>query len=156
MKKQLYVYVLHGLLLFGTTSAFSHVFKIPISYGELVDRITILEIKMIRMTQEDKKSNVRKELLELEYEFLQWIDELLPTQQEELFDLKQQLYNTNNEMWEIEDAIREKEQKNEFDDEFIEIARLVYKTNDRRGFIKRILNEQFGSLLIEEKEYTRY
>lgn len=153
--KRLYIYSLKSVLLFGMIST-SYALKVSISYGELVDKITILEIKMERMTQAAKKSNVLKELLELQNEFLEWANDLSQLEQKELFALKQELYDTNIQMWDIEDAIREKEQKNEFDEQFIEIARLVYKTNDKRGFIKRVLNDRFGSLFTEEKEYTRY
>jgi len=118
----------------------------PISVGELIDKITILEIKEARITDESKRINVEKEL-----ETLRSIEvSNIPT------DLVDKLRIVNDRLWVIEDAIREKERMNEFDSEFIELARSVYFTNDRRGEIKREINEVCGSDLVEEKDYCRY
>ena len=116
----------------------------PISVGELIDKITILEIKEERITDESKRINVEKEL-----EALRSIEILnIPT------DLVDELREVNRSLWDIEDAIREKERMSEFDEKFVELARSVYFTNDRRSRIKRSINEISGSDLIEEKSYN--
>lgn len=116
----------------------------PISVGELIDKITILEIKEERIADESKRINVEKEL-----EALRSIEILnIPT------DLVDELREVNRSLWDIEDAIREKERMSEFDEKFVELARSVYFTNDRRSRIKRSINEISGSDLIEEKSYN--
>ena len=120
----------------------------PISVGELIDKITILEIKQNHM-KAHKLMNVEKELkllrLILENEKLE-ID----------IDLFKDLKNINNNLWEIEDKIRMKESNHQFDKEFIKLARSVYKENDTRASIKRKINQKYNSDLIEEKSYTKY
>jgi len=119
---------------------------VPISVGELIDKITILEIKEERITDESKRVNVEKEL-----EALRSIEvPNIPT------DIVDELREVNRALWDIEDAIREKERAQEFDERFVELARSVYYTNDRRGGIKREINEISGSDLVEEKDYRRY
>ena len=116
----------------------------PISVGELIDKITILEIKEERITDESKRVNVQDELKALRsIEILN-----IPT------DLVDELREVNRSLWDIEDAIREKERMSEFDEKFVELARSVYFTNDRRSRIKRSINEISGSDLIEEKSYN--
>ena len=116
----------------------------PISVGELIDKITILEIKEERIADESKRINVEKEL-----EALRSIEvPNIPT------DLVDELREVNRSLWDIEDAIREKERMSEFDEKFVELARSVYFTNDRRSRIKRSINEISGSDLIEEKSYN--
>ena len=120
----------------------------PISVGELIDKITILEIKQNHM-KAHKLMNVEKELkllrLILENEKLE-ID----------MDLFKDLKNINNNLWEIEDKIRMKESKQQFDKEFIKLARSVYKENDTRASIKKEINQKYNSALIEEKSYNNY
>jgi len=116
----------------------------PISVGELIDKITILEIKEERITDESKRVNVQHEL-----EALRSIE--VPNVSTDLVD---ELREVNRSLWDIEDAIREKEQMSEFDEKFVELARSVYFTNDRRSRIKRSINEISGSNLIEEKSYN--
>ena len=116
----------------------------PISVGELIDKITILEIKGKRIADESKRINGEKEL-----EALRSIEvPNIPT------DLVDELREVNRSLWDIEDAIREKERMSEFDEKFVELARSVYFTNDRRSRIKRSINEISGSDLIEEKSYN--
>ena len=118
----------------------------PISVGELIDKITILEIKEARIADESKRVNVRHEL-----EALRSIETSnVPV------DRIDELREVNRALWDIEDAIREKERAQEFDERFVELARSVYYTNDRRGVIKREINEISGSDLVEEKDYRRY
>ena len=120
----------------------------PISLGELIDKITILEIKKLKMTGK-KLKNVTKEL-----ELLKLI--LKDKNLEITLDLVNHLKEVNNNLWEIEDRIRLKESNQEFDMEFIQLARSVYKENDKRAFIKKEINMRYNSELIEEKSYNKY
>jgi hypothetical protein len=120
--------------------------EIPVSIGELFDKITILKIKKERIKSLQKIENVEKEL------------ELL-TQKSNSFDINRihdeydELKKVNLILWEVEDKIRKKENENCFDDEFIKLARTVYIENDKRAALKRRINEIMNSDLIEEKEY---
>lgn len=125
--------------------------QIPVSLGELIDKITILEIKLARMTDQKKRKNVRKELRILTEALTEY-----GTVSSELIELKKELLIINEQLWDIEDDIRAKEAAQKFDQEFIALARRVYIINDRRSATKRKINEYFGSALIEEKEYTNY
>jgi len=127
--------------------------KIEVSTGEVLDKISILELKLSHFQDENKKKNVRKELETL-------INSVNESQLGELLidteGLYRKLLEVNAALWLIEDKIREKERLQEFDEEFIELARSVYIMNDDRGRIKRQINEETNSLLIEEKEYVDY
>jgi len=125
-----------------------------VSIGELVDKITILEIKSERIKDKQKLHNIANELQALKEVFDSYVTEDKRT--EDLFELIGALKSTNEKMWEIEDAIREKEANKEFDDIFIELARRVYFSNDERGRIKRAINDLLGSRLVEEKSYKSY
>ena len=118
----------------------------PISLGELLDKITILEIKKEHMTNQ-KLENVNKE-----HKFLQNV--LIDQNLEVDLNLVQSLKEINHRLWGIEDEIRIKERNQEFDSEFIELARSVYKVNDKRAEIKRKINEKYNSELVEEKQYN--
>ena len=120
----------------------------PISLGELIDKITILEIKKLKMTG-TKLKNVTKEL-----ELLRLI--LKDRNLEITLDLVNNLKKVNNNLWEIEDRIRLKEINQEFDMEFIQLARSVYKENDKRASTKKEINMKYNSELIEEKSYNKY
>ena len=122
-----------------------------ISLGELIDKITILQIKTARITNAKKQEHIYTELIMLLTIYKASIEET-PVLQE----LTQQLRTTNEALWDIEDAIREKEKENNFDQEFIELARNVYHKNDERFRIKYMINELYGSSIIEEKLYTQY
>jgi len=124
---------------------------VEISYGELIDKITILEIKAERIKNRSKLHNIQTELLILNNIYYHDIPLT-----EEIKSLKEELKKVNEQLWKIEDDIRLKQHKKEFDQEFIELARSVYVTNDRRGDIKRKINERLGSYLMEEKQYTKY
>jgi len=123
----------------------------PVSYGEILDKITILEIKSINITDVKKRKNVKHELNILQET---WDQNIEPSQG--IDDLKQQLKKVNQDLWNIEDNIRIKESKREFDEEFIQIARSVYVENDKRAAIKKQVNLLLGSELLEEKSYEDY
>ncbi|NBU25649.1 MAG: hypothetical protein EBS39_08535 [Gammaproteobacteria bacterium] len=124
---------------------------VPISPGELLDKITILRIKSARMTDEAKLRNVRTELEALEQT---WRDSgaAIP----EVAADEAALQRVNEELWDIEDRIRDKERAKEFDAVFIELARAVYVTNDERARFKKNINVALGSRLVEEKSYQPY
>jgi hypothetical protein len=124
---------------------------VPISPGELLDKITILRIKSVRMTDETKLRNVRNELEALEQT---WRDSgaAIPAVAED----EAALQRVNEELWDIEDRIRDKERAREFDAVFIELARAVYVTNDERARFKKNINVTLGSRLVEEKSYQPY
>ena len=120
----------------------------PVSLGELIDKITILEIKQIHMTG-IKLQNVDKEL--------KMLKNIIQVKNIEIdIDLINDLKEVNSNLWKIEDNIRIKESNQEFDKEFIELARSVYKENDKRATIKKEINQKFHSDLIEEKSYKSF
>lgn len=120
----------------------------PVSWGELIDKITILEIKSARIADPAKFVNVKRELNALtrardgQGKPLAGLDELA-----------RELRRVNEALWQIEDDIRECEAKRDFGAKFVELARAVYRTNDKRAELKRRVNELMGSELIEEKSY---
>jgi HAMP domain-containing protein len=120
---------------------------VPVSWGELIDKITILEIKSERLPGEGPLANVRKELAAL-----QKIAEP-PVAQGEIEGLKAQLRQTNERLWDIENRIREKEAAGDFGAEFIALARSVYQSNDERAALKKKINLLLACELIEEKSY---
>ena len=124
---------------------------IPISWGELFDKITILQIKLENLQDKNALKNVKNEHDEL---FRIYNNNFLENENAKrlLVDMK----NINKRLWNIEDDIRDKERHKTFDEKFIELARSVYITNDKRSRIKRNINETFGSQLIEEKSYSDY
>ncbi|THB73701.1 MAG: hypothetical protein D3926_23205 [Desulfobacteraceae bacterium] len=126
--------------------------NVPISPGELIDKITILEIKMERMDDPEKLSNVKTELDLLETVWAQSSYAGAEMVREKRAELK----SINEKLWVIEDDIRLKESKAAFDHEFIELARSVYFTNDRRARVKKEINIGVGSNLVEEKSYQDY
>jgi hypothetical protein len=124
---------------------------IQVSWGELIDRITILEIKEQRLQSKDAVANVRNELAAL-----MSIAHGTLGEGAELAALKRELKSVNEVLWEIEDKIRAKEANKSFDREFIELARSVYMNNDKRGDLKRRINVLLNSSLGEQKQYTSY
>ncbi len=124
----------------------------PVSYGELIDKISILEIKAERIGDVDKRANVTRELEAL---CATWRAHPA-SRAAAIDDLWQGLREINGKLWDIEDDIRLKEAKGEFDLVFIELARAVYFTNDERARLKRELNARLGSVLVEEKSYADY
>jgi tetratricopeptide (TPR) repeat protein len=122
---------------------------VPISLGELIDKITILEIKSERIDDPKKSANIRREL-----DLLLAVPQPAPTA--EAARLKDELKQVNEMLWEIEDQIRICEREQNFGPDFIALARSVYQTNDRRSAIKRQINDLSGSALVEEKSYSKY
>ena len=118
---------------------------VPISIGELIDKVTILEIKEIHLTGDSLK-NVQAEL--------NLLREILNREKIEIDNhLFSSLKDVNNKLWDIEDNIRVKDKKGEFDNEFINLAQSVYRENDQRALIKRSINLKYNSNLVEEKSY---
>ena len=124
---------------------------IPISWGELFDKITILQIKIENLQEKNALKNVKTE-----YDQLYKIYNSNFLEDEKAKLLMVSLTQINKKLWDIEDKIRHKERIKKFDEEFIELARNVYFTNDKRSKIKRDINETFGSTIIEEKSYSKY
>jgi hypothetical protein len=124
---------------------------IEVSWGELIDKITILEIKEERIRSETSVANVHNELA-----VLMSIAHDALSKGHRLASLKKQLKSVNEALWEIEDTIRAKEAAKSFDKEFIELARSVYMNNDKRGELKREINVLLDSNFGEEKQYTPY
>ena len=125
--------------------------NIEISVGELLDKLTILEIKKERIADNEKLININKE-----YAVLSDIWTSSPYSKIQLDDEIQSLKQVNEKLWDIEDEIRNKEREKQFDDQFIELARSVYFINDERAEIKRSINTRTGSELVEEKSYNDY
>jgi hypothetical protein len=125
--------------------------QIDISVGELLDKITILQIKAERIADVSKLENIKKELciLQGQWESSPYIDNNLDNN---IASLK----FVNERLWDIEDQIRVKESQQKFDEEFVKLARSVYFTNDERAEIKREINNKTGSNLVEEKSYSDY
>jgi hypothetical protein len=124
---------------------------VPLSPGELIDKITILQIKSERMTDATKVANVRAELKILE--------DTWRASAHAAADIAAQwaeLKRINEKLWVVEDDIRDKERAGAFDREFIELARAVYVTNDERAAVKREINIKLGSRIVEEKSYKVY
>ena len=125
--------------------------QVPVSVGEVLDKITILQIKLSHISDVNKRVNIQNEL-----------DALLPLiagdgfTTDEMQGLMAELKSVNEALWDIEDDIREKEAAKSFDAEFIKLARAVYVTNDKRAGIKKQINLATGSALIEEKSYESY
>lgn len=124
---------------------------VPVSPGELLDKITILRIKAARITHPEKVANVRLELQLLEK---CWLDNGCAGVN--VAADERALHEVNERLWDIEDRIRAKEALQLFDREFIELARAVYVSNDERAAIKRRVSLQFGSRIVEEKSYKAY
>jgi uncharacterized protein DUF6165 len=124
---------------------------VPVSPGELLDKITILRIKVARIQDASKLANVKLELSLLEQI---WKDSGAAAHDVALDE--RALENVNAQLWDIEDRIRDKEARQIFDREFIELARAVYISNDERAAIKKRINLQLGSRIVEEKSYKQY
>jgi hypothetical protein len=122
--------------------------QVPVSFGELLDKITILRIKSERIADPEKVRNVKKELALLE----DAREKGLPSRSVDA--LVEELKAVNERLWDIEEEIRQCESKADFGSRFVELARSVYHENDQRGAIKRQINQQLGSDLIEEKDYS--
>lgn len=138
-------------ILIQTCVLLMNLIEVPVSPGELIDKITILEIKSERIADSDKLAHVRDELHMLEDT---WADAAPPGI--DVTDERQRLKDVNNALWDIEDAIRVEEKAATFGPRFIELARSVYVRNDERAAIKREINDKLGSRLVEVKSYENY
>jgi len=124
---------------------------VPISWGELIDKITILEIKEVKITSNNALDNIRKEL-----GFLSDIVSNSKGVYDAISPLKNELKEVNLNLWQVEDEIRDKEYSQEFDEKFISLARSVYRLNDDRANLKKQINETLFSELKEEKSYKNF
>jgi hypothetical protein len=123
----------------------------PISWGELIDKITILEIKQVKINSLAAVININKEL-----NYLDSIVENNIGVAELIIDLKQLLLDVNKQLWKVEDDIRDKELRKEFDNDFIKLARKVYRLNDERAKLKKLINQTLKSEIVEEKSYKEF
>lgn len=122
--------------------------KIEISIGEIVDKLSILQIKTAFIKDEEKLNNVKKE-----YDYLyDIVFNEMKIEQSDFFDM----IAINQKLWKIEDDIRDKERNKTFDNEFVDLARSVYFTNDERAEVKKLINLKYGSSFVEEKSYSNY
>lgn len=124
---------------------------IPVSVGELLDRLTVLEIKNERIADPSKLKNIRKELRELRRAW-----EASPYTGADIDSYRTELKQVNEALWEIEDYLRIKEDEESFDDQFIDLARSEYRNRDRRADLIRSIDQQVGSEYTVEKSYPRY
>lgn len=126
--------------------------QVPVSVGELIDKLTILAIKAMRISDPARLANVLREHAALE----EVVQASGLRSQPGLTDLESELLHTNEALWEIEDAIRDCERRSDFGPAFVDLARSVYRTNDHRADLKRRINMACGSLYLEEKSYQAY
>ena len=124
---------------------------VPVSFGELLDKIAILQIKSERISDATKLANIRKELSALERTWMAH-----PAAGHDIVELRARLRAVNERLWVIEDDIRIKEKAQQFDDAFVQLARSVYFENDQRARIKKDINTALGSAYVEEKSYEDY
>lgn len=122
--------------------------KIEVSNGEIADKLTIIELKLERISDPDKLKNLKKEYAILDEAVMSFMKKDDP--------LYRELNQINSELWDIEDRIRDLERNKDFGEEFIQTARSVYFSNDKRSEIKRKINMITGSGLVEEKSYEKY
>ncbi|WP_314106773.1 DUF6165 family protein [uncultured Stenotrophomonas sp.] len=125
--------------------------SVPVSFGELLDKISILQIKSERISDPAKLVNIRAELSALE---TTWMAH--PAGVKDIAKLRAELKDINEQLWDIEDNVRLKDKAGEFDDAFIALARSVYQKNDQRARIKKGINLALGSVYVEEKSYKDY
>ena len=126
------------------------ILKIEVAPGELIDKITILEIKLARISDEEKIRNVQRE-----HALLTRVADVVSTSPE-LTMLRSELKQINETLWQIEDDIRERDRRQDFGPDFVRLARAVYRTNDERARVKREINRLLNSTLVEEKAYAPY
>lgn len=124
--------------------------NIPVSIGELLDKISILKIKLNKIAAQDQLQNIAKELILLN----DVVGNLSINNDPSFKNYMFELYETNNSLWNIEDRLRLAEKQQQFDDIFIEMARMVYQLNDKRAKIKKDINRHYNSEIIEEKSYN--
>jgi len=125
--------------------------SVPVSPGELLDKISILEIKAERIDDGAKHANVEREL-----DLLTGLWHAAGLESNEITELRARLRAINERLWDIEDAIRDCERRGDFGERFVDLARSVYRTNDRRAALKRRINQRLDSTIVEEKSYADY
>ncbi len=135
----------------ATGEAGSGAVMVPVSPGELIDRIGILEIKVARFRDADKRRNVTRDLARLNA-----VRDAGLTASAALAALAAELKAVNERLWEIEDALRGHEARGDFGAAFVTLARAVYQNNDQRSALKRRIDQLLGAKIVEEKEYTAY
>ena len=123
--------------------------EIEVSTGEIVDKFTILTLKQANISDEEKLKSVTKEL---NYLLEKLVELNIPTDE----TLMVELLKVNSSLWKVEDLLRDFEKANSFGEEFVDLARSVYKLNDKRSYIKKEINIKYGSKFIEEKQYANY
>lgn len=128
----------------------THTLLAPVAAGELIDKITILRLKAVRLCRPEALANVKRELQALEA-VLKGAEHSLAI--DAVLSLTEALQSINTKLWDVEDALRLLEASQRFDEEFIALARSVYQLNDKRADLKRRINEACGSSLLEEKSY---
>lgn len=129
---------------------YAHTLYVPVSHGELIDKITILEIKAVRITNKEQLIHIHKELDALQKVYDTFVYD------HNIHRLTKALKGINSELWNIEDMLREKERTGIFDAEFIDLARKIYILNDKRHHYKKLISEQFDSHFVEQKSYAAY
>lgn len=122
---------------------------VNVSPGELIDKLTILELKLSRIVDPAKLANVRRE-----HELLKRTADLHIATTARLAELRSELYEANTTIWDVEDQLRDHERRQDFGEAFVSAARRAYQANDQRSLIKRRINELLGSALIEEKSHS--
>jgi hypothetical protein len=127
------------------------ILTIPASAGEVIDKLTILDIKLARIADPAKRANVAREHAALTAAWAAAVPHPAP-----LAALVAELREVNETLWEVEDELREHERREDFGPAFVTLARSVYRTNDRRAALKRAISEALGSTLVEEKSYAAY
>ena len=129
---------------------------IPVSFGELIDKITILELKLQYIKESSKISNIKRELSLLNESCHTYCQQHSTSIKHQIYPVMYNLTEINKQIWVIEDDIRKKEKLKEFDEKFIQLARSIYINNDKRAKLKRQLNEIVNSEVQEEKSYEKY
>ena len=129
---------------------------IPVSFGELVDKITILELKLQHIKESSKVINIKRELSLLNDSYHSYCQSYSTTITHQIYSIRYNLVEVNRRIWSTEDDIRKKEKLKEFDKKFIQLARSIYINNDKRAKLKRQLNEIVNSEVQEEKSYEKY
>ena len=129
---------------------------IPVSFGELVDKITILELKLQHIKESSKVINIKRELSLLNDSYHSYCQSYSTTITHQIYSIRYNLVEVNRRIWSTEDDIRKKEKLKEFDKKFIQLARSIYINNDKRAKLKRWLNEIVNSEIQEEKSYEKY
>ena len=142
--------------MYGNPIEVTMLISIPTAVGEIADKVTILRIKMKKITVNEKLVNITNECLLLNSELMKLRESLTDAQNEKLSAIITQLEQINLDIWNVEDNIRACEDRKSFGHDFIQLARNVYKFNDKRAALKRQINNLVGPKIVEEKSYAKY